>query len=148
MYKLLTLLSLVFLTACTVPVAQHNGYVIVKDSEGGLLEHTRKRVVQMRRNNQTAILKQDFCWSACTMYLSVAECVGSDTQFGFHSTTIVGLLPSDYDTRVLSEYYPGKLKDWYLNTSASNYNPFGPSSTLTGTEVSKLTGIPVCKSTD
>jgi len=139
-------LLVLLLAACSVPVQERGDVYFVGNSEGGRIEPVQARIAHMRRTGQRVIIQADYCWSACTMYLAVAECVGADTEFGFHGAMTDYFTPSDYWTDVVAEYYPPKLRQWYLTTAASNYNPFGPSvPPVTGVEISKLTGVPICK---
>lgn len=107
------------------------------------MEPVARHIAQMQATGQRAVLNQDYCWSACTMYLAVAECVGARTQLGFHGASQHFVTPDPALTRRVAEYYPGNLKHWYLTTSASDFDFFGVQP-MRGAEVSKLTGIPLC----
>lgn len=146
MIRLLVLLA--FLSGCVVPTETSQGNLVrVGNSEGGFMEPVAQHIAEMKAKGQRAILNQDFCWSACTLYLDVAECVGSSTQFGFHGAAKLFVVPYPEMTQQVANYYPGKLKQWYLTTSASNFDFFGIQP-LSGMQVSELTNIPICSETN
>ena len=138
--------ALLILAGCTVPVETVTSTrAVIGNSDGGFFQPVAGRIAQMQATGQRAVLAQDYCWSACTLYLAVAECVGARTLFGFHGATQAVFIPDPDLTKIVAEYYPGNLKHWFLTTSASDFDPFGIKP-MRGAEVSKLTGIPLCAS--
>lgn len=143
MHKLFLATALAVLSACYVPVENRGGVVYIGASEGGIMETHEPRIAAMKARGQVARFTGDYCWSACTMYLAVAECVPAKTQFGFHSAMTAFFGPNPARNLDLAQYYPGKLRDWFLYTG-SRYDLFGVTP-LRGVEVSKLTGLPLCR---
>lgn len=145
MKLLLLLTALAVLPACFVPVDKLNTHSVrIGNSDGGLLDPVINDIDRMRRLGQAAIMDQDYCWSACTMYLAVAECVGANTDFGFHGASRFAVFPDNRNTLFMADYYPGKLGELFLSTRMSAFDPFGVVR-LQGSRISEMTGIPICK---
>jgi hypothetical protein len=137
--------ALAVLSGCVVPVEQvSRSTVTVGNSEGGFVEPVERRIAHMRATGQRAIIAGDFCWSACTLYLAVAECIGVKTQFGFHGASQNWVIPDPAETTRIAGYYPKNLRHWFLTTSARDYDLFGITP-LSGAQISQLTDIPICE---
>jgi len=148
MHKLFFATALAVLSACAVPTTYRDGVTIVGASDGGFVEPVAQIVNAMYERGETVRIPDlpdlNHCWSACTLYLKVAECVGPTRQFGFHAAMHAGLFLAERETRLIATYYPGDLRHWYLHQGGNRYDPTGIVP-LSGVQVSQLTGIPLCE---
>jgi len=86
---------------------------------GGEIYSHRANISKMQENNETIILDQT-CYSACTMYLKVAECVDPGVDFYFHAPRKAkdSKVPELYVTKLFAVYtlkshYSDSLAEWF-----------------------------------
>lgn len=95
--------------------------LVVGNDRGGMIGERAKAIERLRAAQARVEIRGDLCYSACTMYLGVADvCVSPTTTFGFHGPSRNGrsLPPNEFDhwSRVMARYYPEALRLWYLQT--------------------------------
>lgn len=104
------------------PIAQAQT-IIVRNDGGGNVSQRADLIRRLKAQRAEVKLQGNYCLSACTMYLGVANvCVNRQTKFGFHgpstSTPGLGLAPAAFEkwSRVMGNHYPEPIRSWYMST--------------------------------
>jgi len=92
----------------------------IRNDMGGDVGARANKIAAMRANGQSVAIRGPSCYSACTMYLSLAgSCVSRTTRFGFHRPSHYGaaLSPDQFEfwSNVIAAHYPAPLQSWYMN---------------------------------
>jgi len=137
----LLLIAFLFLSACTsasysqIPWNGGDVYPIIRDVE------------RRRQMGETVVIDRD-CYSACTFYLRIAECVDPKIDFYFHAprdkNTKDRLIPV-FERMVINDMkkqYNKKLASWfelvYPRTYGSNW------AKVSGTQMVEVFGYDSC----
>ncbi|TMV05648.1 hypothetical protein FGK63_16535 [Ruegeria sediminis] len=101
---------------------------VVGNDRGGSIKARLFQIRRLRASGQRVEIRGKFCFSTCTMLLGLPNtCILPETQFGFHGPSLNGrrLAPDrfEYFSRVISQYYPQPLRDWYMKTGRNRLNP-------------------------
>lgn len=138
--------ALAVLSACATNVnfETDDSYRVVV-SEGGDNFTWSARLNRLNREGKRVIIADNArCRSACTMLLAADDiCVGANAVFGFHGSTAYAGDPrgDEYWTDFVASHYPPKLRAWFYGAAAHLRLSWVD---LTGSQVSQLTGIPIC----
>ena len=97
------------------------GVVRVRNHPGGYLPRIVHEVEALRSTRQEVRIDGGYCFSACTVYLSLERaCVAPYTQFGFHAPTdpetgapLTGRAFEAATTHV-ARYYVPELAAWWI----------------------------------
>lgn len=106
--------------------ADQSAYVVQND-RGGFIRDRLVELRNLRTSGRRVEIRGQICYSTCTMLLGLPNtCISPDTQFGFHGPSKNGrrLSPDrfEYYTRVIAQYYPKQLNDWYMKTGRKRIN--------------------------
>ena len=94
--------------------------VTVQNDGGGSIARYAGQALAWQANGTHPRLTGDYCASACTMYLSIAKCVGPDTVLAFHgpssATKGLGLSPATFEdaSMTMADHYPDPLRAWFI----------------------------------
>ena len=106
--------------------AGQSAYVVQND-RGGFIRDRLIQLRNLRASGRRVEIRGRICYSTCTMLLGLPNtCISPDTQFGFHGPSKNGrrLAPDrfEYYSRVIAQYYPSQLNDWYMKTGRKRIN--------------------------
>ena len=118
---------------------------VVGNDRGGSIKERLYQLHKLRSTGQRVEIRGRICYSTCTMLLGLPEtCVLPETQFGFHGPSLNGrrLAPDrfEYFSRVIAQYYPRPLRDWYMDTGRKRLNRIYR---ISGSEIIAM-GIQAC----
>lgn len=119
-------------------------YVVGSD-RGGYLHDRLVELNNLERNNVRVEIRGRVCYSTCTMFLGLpGACVDPETTFGFHGPSRSGrrLAQKDFDyfSRVMADYYPKPLKEWFM---AEGRNRISGVYKVKGSKIIEM-GVPAC----
>lgn len=128
----------------TANAAQRAPYVVGND-RGGYLHDRLIELGNLQRNGTRVQIRGKVCYSTCTMYIGLSgTCVDPSTTFGFHGPSKSGrrLDPQqfDYFSKVMADYYPAPLKDWFMRKGRHQISGVYK---MKGTELIKM-GVQSC----
>lgn len=140
--------ALIGLTPFEGAEAAQRATFVVGNDRGGYLADRLLEIENLHRNRTPVEIRGRVCYSTCTMFLGLANtCVDPKTTFGFHGPSRSGrkLAPDqfDYFSRVMADYYPTQLKDWFL--AKGRYRISGVYK-MKGAELIAM-GVPACINT-
>ena len=97
------------------------GTTVINNDQGGLIRERADEIAQMQADGERVEIRGWFCYSSCTMYLSLDDlCVTPRTRFGFHGPSYYGkpLSPDRfaYWANVMANHYPEPIRSWFLST--------------------------------
>lgn len=125
--------------------AAQQTYVVGSD-RGGYLHDRLRELSNLQRNNVRVEIRGRVCYSTCTMFLGLpGACVDPETTFGFHGPSRSGrrLAQKDFDyfSRVMADFYPKPLKDWFM---AEGRNRISGVYKIKGSEIIRM-GVDACR---
>ncbi len=113
------------------PAEARQGVLIVRDDPGGAVAQRVAAVRALRASRTRVEIRGDYCLSACTLYLGLADlCVAPRTVFGFHGPASeiygIGLTPAKFEhwSQVMATHYPEPLRSWYLSVARNRTTGF------------------------
>lgn len=95
--------------------------VIIGDDGGGRIATRLEDIERYKEQGREVRITGNSCFSSCTLYLGLENvCVYPKTRFGFHGPNWYGLARMEGEvferiSRIVVEYYPGFLQDWFMN---------------------------------
>ncbi|WP_368188460.1 hypothetical protein [Aestuariibius sp. HNIBRBA575] len=126
----LVILMLMGPGSATLAVAQQSypaNALVVGNDRGGFIRQRMRELRNIRASGQPVEIRGQVCYSTCTMYLGLPDtCVSRATTFGFHGPSIYGtpMNAADFErvSRIISNYYPAPLRDWYMSEGRYRIN--------------------------
>ena len=107
-----------------LPVTARQGTLVVGNDPGGSVEQRIVALRSLQSSGTRVEIRGDYCMSACTMYLGLADvCTAPTTVFGFHGPASeiygIGLTPTAFEhwSHVMARHYPEPIRSWYLNVA-------------------------------
>lgn len=143
--KVVVVLGMVSATLLPTAATAQQPYVVGND-RGGYLHDRLIELSNLERNKVQVEIRGRVCYSTCTMFLGLpGTCVNPDTVFGFHGPSSSGRRLAkqefDYFSRVMAEYYPLPLKNWFM---AEGRNRISGVYKVKGSQIIAM-GIPACR---
>lgn len=116
----LAVAAMIFSGSNMTAAAGQSAYVVQND-RGGFIRDRLVELRNLRSSGRRVEIRGQICYSTCTMLLGLPNtCISPNTQFGFHGPSRNGRRLDadrfDYYSRVIAQYYPGQLNDWYMKT--------------------------------
>jgi len=138
-------LGLALMTLQPSLASAQQSYVVGND-RGGYLHDRLIEISNLKRNNVKVEIRGRVCYSTCTMFLGLpGACIDPNTTFGFHGPSSSGrrLAQQDFDyfSRVMADYYPKPLRDWFM---AEGRNRISGVYKVKGSQIIAM-GVPGCK---
>ena len=102
----------------------------IRNDGGGSVARYAGHVEAVRLSGNTLRIGGDYCASACTMYLAVADCVDLDTDFAFHGPrnrpAFGPLSPERFEhwSMLMADHYPEPLREWFVSTARYEIDGF------------------------
>lgn len=133
------------LAAVLVLGAATQAPLVVGNDRGGSIRDRLDQIRELRASGRRVEIRGRVCYSTCTMLLGLPNvCISPDTVFGFHGPSLNGrrLAPDrfEYFSRVIAQYYPAPLREWYMMTGRHRaYPPYR----IRGAQITAM-GIPAC----
>ncbi len=118
--RFVLLLSLVL----APPLSARQAAIVIGNDRGGSVEARLTTLRHLRNSGTRVEIRGDYCLSACTMYLGLANvCTTPRTVFGFHGPSSeiygIGLTPAAFEhwSQVMARHYPEPIRSWYLSVA-------------------------------
>ncbi|KIC18717.1 hypothetical protein [Leisingera sp. ANG-DT] len=143
--KAAAVLGLALMALQPSAAAAQQTYVVGSD-RGGYLHDRLIELKNLQQNGVRVEIRGKVCYSTCTMFLGLpGACVDPATTFGFHGPSRGGRRLTqekfDYFSRVMAQYYPAPLKNWFM---AEGRNRISGVHKISGREIIRM-GVPACR---